>query len=277
MDKKLIDIEKIFHSKNPKLARMMPRFVMNYLRRVMHEEEANAFIADEGDKMEFEFVRAVVEQFNLKIVAKGEEHIPAHGGFIMASNHPLGGLDALALMHVIARRRTDIRFIVNDVLLQIKNLKGLFIGVNKHGKNAAENLAEIDRLYASEQGVLIFPAGLVSRKRQGIIKDLEWKKSFITKARKHKRNVIPVHIAGDNTNRFYHLANWRKRLGIKANIEMFYLVDEMFKQKNKTITITIGEPIPYTMFDKTYSDHTWAELVKEHVYKMKGPGLVFCG
>src|SRR6185295_11423923 len=139
-----------------------------------------------------------LERFKVKTISKGEEHIPLQGGFIMASNHPLGGLDALALLDVVSHRRKDLKFIVNDILLQLKNLKGLFIGVNKHGKNAQENLAAIDELYASDKGVLIFPAGLVSRKQNIVIKDLEWKKSFITKAKKHKRNVMPVHIEGKN-------------------------------------------------------------------------------
>jgi putative hemolysin len=150
----------------------------------------------------------------------------------------------------------------------MKNLKGLFAGINKHGKNAQQNLAAIDALYGSENGVLIFPAGLVSRKQNKIIKDLEWKKSFITKAKKHKRNIIPVHIEGQNTQRFYNLANWRKRLGIRANIEMFFLVDELFRQRNKTITITFGQPVSYSFFDKSKSDHAWAEWMKEKVYSL---------
>ena len=157
---------------------------------------------------------------------------------------------------------------MNDILTQFKNLQDLFIGVNKHGKNAAHLLSEIDKQYASEQVTLIFPAGLVSRKQSGVVRDLEWKKSFITKSKKHKRNVIPVHIEGKNTNRFYNLANWRKQFGIKANIEMFFLVDEMFKQKNKTFTITFGEPIPYSVFDKSKSDYEWAQWVKEKVYDL---------
>ncbi|MEO5571038.1 MAG: 1-acyl-sn-glycerol-3-phosphate acyltransferase [Bacteroidia bacterium] len=266
---KFIDVEKIFYDKNPRLAGLLPRFILNYIRRMIHQDEVNEFIEKHKDSYEFDWLRAGLERFKVKIISKGEELIPLQGGFIIASNHPLGGFDALALLDVISHRRKDLKFIVNDILLQLKNLKGLFIGVNKHGKNAQKNLSSIDDLYASEKGVLIFPAGLVSRKQNGIIKDLEWKKSFITKAKKYKRNVIPVHIEGENTNRFYNLANWRKRIGIKANIEMFYLVDEMFKQENKTIAITIGTPVPWTVFDKSKTDNEWAQWVKEKVYDLK--------
>jgi putative hemolysin len=170
------------------------------------------------------------------------------------------------LVQIVGRTRKDIRFIVNDILLQLKNLKGIFIGVNKHGKNTPDIYANLDDLYASGSGVLIFPAGLVSRKRNGKIRDLEWRKSFITKARKNELDVIPVFIKGKNSEFFYNLARFRERIGIKANIEMLYLADEMYRQKNQTITVIFGKPIPHQMFDKSRTDQEWAQLVKEHVY-----------
>ena len=180
----------------------------------------------------------------------------------------MGGLDALALMQVLGKKRRDVKFIVNDILLQLKNLEDLFIGVNKHGKTAAESLDNIDKLYASEQAALIFPAGLVSRKQNGIIKDLQWKKSFIVKAKKYNRTIVPVHIEGSNSNWFYNLSNWRIRLGIKANIEMFYLMDEMYHQMGKPVTITFGKPISPAVFTDEHSDGEWANLMKEHIYNI---------
>ena len=265
---KPINVEEIIREKNPKLAKVLPGFVLRYIKRVIHEKEVNEFIHLHGGKHDMEFVRAVLAEFEVKLNVVGEENIPAQGGCIIASNHPLGGLDALALFETISKKRSDMRFIVNDILLQLKNLEGLFIGVNKHGKNSAQMLEEIDKLYASEKAVLIFPAGLVSRKHGSRVSDLEWKKSFITKAKKYQRNIIPVFIDARNTNWFYNLARWRKRMGIGANIEMFYLVDEMYHQRHKTITLIFGEPIPFDTFDKRHSDHKWAELVKEHVYAL---------
>ncbi|MFI5219126.1 MAG: 1-acyl-sn-glycerol-3-phosphate acyltransferase [Bacteroidia bacterium] len=269
--KKFIDLKKIFAEKNPRLSGLIPSFVMNYIRKIIHEEEINEFISIHGDKMDFEFIHAIISWFNIKIIVVGEENIPLQGGFVLAANHPLGGLDGIALMMMAGRKRKDLKFIVNDILLQLKNLSGVFIGINKHGKNLHENLHAIDALYASENGVVIFPAGLVSRNQDGTIKDLEWKKSFITKAKKYKRNIIPVHIGGTNTKRFYAVASWRKRLGIKANIEMFFLPDEMYKQHNKTITFTIGEAIPYQNLDKSRTDLEWAQWIKEKVYALKPP------
>ena len=209
----------------------MPGFIISYLKRVAHQEDINDFIRRHGHRQEFDFVDAIIDEFGAHVKVAGIENIPKTGGCIFAANHPLGGLDAMALVQIVGRTRKDIRFIVNDILLQLKNLKGIFIGVNKHGKNTPDIYANLDELYASGSGVLIFPAGLVSRKRDGKIRDLEWRKSFITKARKNELDVIPVFIKGKNSEFFYNLARFRERIGIKANIEMLYLADEMYRQK----------------------------------------------
>ncbi len=264
--RKFIDLKRIIHDKNPRLSALMPGFVLNYMRRVIHEDEVNAFIAGHGEKHGVAFAEAVLEQFRINVEVDGLDRIPSSGGFILAANHPLGGLDAMALFKVLAPVRQDMKFIVNDILLRLENLQGLFIGVNKHGRNAKKDLEEINALYASGQAVLIFPAGLVSRRRGGRIRDLEWRKSFITQAKRQKCNVVPVHISGQLTDRFYRLAAFRSALGIKANIEMFYLVDEMFKQQGHTIRIAVREPVSYETFDRSQNDQAWAHHVMEKVY-----------
>lgn len=263
-----VDVEAAIKSKNPKLHKKLPRFVIKYIKRMTHEKEMNDFFPVHGHKQNLDFSQAVIDYFNIKIKVEGAENIRENGGVIFASNHPIGSLDALALMLVLGEKRKDFRFIVNDILLQIKNLSGIFIGVNKHGANASQLLKEIDALYASNQAVLIFPAGLVSRKIKGKVVDLEWKKSFISMARKHQRDIIPVHISGSNSRKFYNIGKIRKFLGIKANIEMFYLIDEMFKQRNKTITITFGKPVPFSQLDKSKNDSAWAQEIKNMVYHL---------
>ena len=153
--------------------------------------------------------------------------------------------------------------------MQLKNLDGIFVGVNKHAKNTKDVLDKIDSYYASDVAMLIFPAGLVSRMQEGIITDLPWNKSFVVKAKQHQRNVVPIQIAGRNTNFFYKLSLYRKKLGIKANLEMLFLVDEMYKQFDHTITITIGKTIPFQTFDNKYTDIEWAQKVKAHVYELE--------
>jgi putative hemolysin len=197
------------------------------------------------------------------------ENIPKEERIIIASNHPLGGLDGVALMHVAGKVRKDILFPVNDILMNLQNIKNLFIPINKHGTNA-QNLRIINETFASDVTVLYFPAGLCSRKQKnGEIKDLEWKKTFISYAKKYKRNIIPTFIEGRNSEFFYNLANFRKRIGLKQNIEMLYLVNEFYKHKDKTLDIYFGKPISYKIFDKRFQDVEWAAKLKEYVYKLK--------
>jgi putative hemolysin len=170
-------------------------------------------------------------------------------------------------MSVVGKVRHDIIFPVNDLLMNLPNLKQLFSPINKHGSNK-ENIKIIEDIFASEMFVLYFPAGLVSRKQKRSIIDLDWKKSVISWAKKYERDIIPVHIDGRNTNFFYNLARLRKKIGIKANIEMLFLPDEMFKQKNKTLSFTIGEPISYQNFDNTHTNVEWAQILKEKVYAL---------
>ena len=265
---KFIDIKKLIHSKNPKLAKWLPGFILNYLRRVLHEEEINAFIASHKNVMNEDFCDAVVKYFNIKIKIEGVENIPKSGPIIIAMNHPLGGMDALALVSGIRHHRSDMRFIVNDLLMHLTNLKGLFVGVNKHGKNQVSTRQEIMQLFESDEAVCIFPAGMVSRIFEGKIQDSEWKKTFIIYALKYDQPIIPIYIDGKLTPRFYRIFKIRRFLGIKANLEMFFLADELFKQRNKTITFTVGKPIQARDMDSNLSEQELAQYVKKEVYSI---------
>jgi putative hemolysin len=262
---KFIDLDDLIKSKNPNLLKFIPRFLINYLKRVIHQDEVNAAISRNKTLFGVDFIEKILEEFKAKIETIHPENIPARGRYIIASNHPLGGMDGMALLLVVGQVKKDIIFPVNDLLMNLPNLKCLFIPINKHGRNT-ENAKIFEETFASEQMILYFPAGLCSRQKKGIIKDLEWKKTFVGKAKQYKRDVIPVHIDGQNSKFFYRLANLRKFFGIKANLEMLYLVDEMYKQRDKKICITFGKTIPYSTFDKRFSDKDWAAKVKDHVY-----------
>lgn len=262
-----INIEKVFTDKNPRLLKIIPGFVIRYLKKVIHQDEINQALYLNRDKFGIEFVDAILNNFGVIVKTKGIENLPASGRQLLASNHPLGGIDGMALMREVAKVRQDFLFPVNDILMNLPNLTELFIPLNKHGSNA-ENVRLFNESLQSDKLILFFPAGLVSRKRRNKIEDLEWKKTFLSKAIKYQRDIIPVHISGQNTGFFYNLANLRTRLHIKANIEMLYLVDEMFKQKEKTITITFGKPIPVEVFDKRFGLVEWADMLKKYVYAL---------
>ncbi|HOK21179.1 MAG TPA: 1-acyl-sn-glycerol-3-phosphate acyltransferase [Bacteroidales bacterium] len=268
-NEKLIDIRKVIGDKNPNLLKILPNFVINYIKNIVHEDEINAHIANNKDIFGVQFVEnTLFDLFGVKIQYQGLENLKNSERYIVASNHPMGGLDGLAIMYVVSKINPNIKVPVNDLLLYIPNLKPIFLPVNKHGKQSSDAAIEMEKAYNSDAAIIYFPAGLASRKINGKIMDLEWKKSFIQKARQYHRDIIPVYISGKNSNFFYNLANFRKKLAIKSNIEMFFLSNEMFKQKDKNIKIIFGEPISYNFFDKSKTDKEWAQYVKDIVYKL---------
>ena len=265
---KPINIKEIFKNKSPKLSKFIPGFIFNYIHRILHLDFFNDFILRNGHLKGIDFVDQAVYEFNVKEHIYGYENLPDNGRFIVASNHPLGGFDSLLLMKYVHKKLGSLKFLANDVLMGIPSLSYMFVPVNKHGSKSREAAADLDKAYDSDIQILIFPSGLASRKIKGKIIDLEWKKHFITKAIKHQRDVIPVFIGGRNTNRFYRLADIRKFLHLKWNIEMFLLPNELMRHKNADIPVYFGKPVPYQTFDKSKTHQEWADWVKEQVYKL---------
>jgi len=266
MSNKFIDIEKVITDKNPALIRWMPSFLLSYIKRVVHEDWLNEVVDKTKHLQGIDFATGVLSEFQVDVELIGTERVPKTGGVILAANHPLGGIDGIAMIHAIGQIRPDVRFLVNDVLMNIKNFHPIFVPVNKFGKNSQKAAFLIEEAYAEGYAVLIFPAGLVSRKFENGIRDLQWKKSFVAKAKKYKKDIVPCFISGKNSNFFYNLAFWRKKIGIKANIEMFYLADEMYKQRGQKVKIHVGKPIPYQQLEQMKSEAEWADQIKNIVY-----------
>lgn len=263
-----IDLRKVFHEKNPKLAPYIPGFVYRYLNHALHIREINTFMAENGTKTGLDFTEAVIKDFNVTFTLKGEENLPTEGRFIFVSNHPLGGFDGMILLTILGKRYHVVKSLSNDILMTIANLKTLFVPVNKHGAMTRESALLLEEVMKSDIHLLTFPSGFVSRRKRGIIRDFKWQKSFITQAVKYKRDVIPIHVTGRCTNFFYNLSNIRTFLGIKANLEMFYLPDETYRHRNEHLTITFGKPVPYTFFDKRKRHEEWAYLMQNYVYTL---------
>ncbi len=263
-----INIDEVLRKEAPKVYKFLPKFVINYLKKVLHQDEINDFLRKNADKYGDDFVRETLKLFATNVDYYGINKIPKVGRYIFAGNHPLGGLDGVAFIHLIYKIFGDAKAIVNDLLLYLENLKPVFQGVNVFGKFSREQNLAMEELYKSDKHVIVFPSGVVSRKIKGKIQDLEWKKSFIQNAIKYKRDIIPVFIEGRNSNFFYNFAKFRKFIGIKFGVELIYLPDEMFNYRNKTITFYFGEPIPYNFFDKSRSVKEWAKYVRDLVYAL---------
>ena len=266
---KQIDLKELVLEKNPKLAARLPGFVYSLLNRLLHIREVNEIIRKYGHLKGIPFIEAVFQYFDVTVEHYGEENFPANGRFIFASNHSLGGFDGLMLIKVVTDRMGKSLFLVRDELTKIPTLTDLFIPINKFG-DQRRTAGVINEAYHSESQILIFPSGLASRKIKGKITDLAWQKHFIQKSVEHQRDVVPVFISGRNSWFFYFLANFRKLIGIKLNIEMFLLPDELFKNRGKTFVINFGKPLSYNCFDRTKTQTEWAEEVKKVVYGLVG-------
>jgi 1-acyl-sn-glycerol-3-phosphate acyltransferase len=264
-----IDVEKVLYSKNPSLKKVVPGFIVKYLKKIVHQDDLNGFFERWGHLKDAKLIEAALSYFGIGFKVNGIENIPHTGRYIFVSNHPLGGLDGLVFIYELSKIFPDIKFPVNDILTNIENMSGIFLPVNKHGPQGKEAAKRMEEAYSSDGQILYFPAGLCSRKKNGIIKDLQWHKSFINKAIQHKRDIIPAYFSGRNSNFFYNLANFRKLIRIKANIEMLYLADEMFKQKDKEIHLVFGKKIPWETFDKSRSALEWADWVKSKSYELE--------
>jgi putative hemolysin len=264
-----INVEQILYLKNPALKKLVPRLIIKYLERIVHQDELNGFLKAHGHLKDAEFIKAGLDFFNISYKVIHKENIPLSGRFIFVSNHPLGGLDGLVFIYELSKHFPELKFPVNDILMNIKNLSGIFLPINKHGAQDRESVRMIEEAYASECQILYYPAGLCSRKKNGIIRDLQWHKSFISKSVQYKRDIVPAFFSGRNSDFFYNLSNIRNLLGIRANIEMLYLADELFQQKGKSIDLIFGKPIPWQTFDRSKSAAEWAEWVKERSYELK--------
>jgi len=265
---KPIEMRDIFMEKNPRLAKAMPGFVYKFIERIMHIREINEIIGQYGDKRGIDFVHGIIRYFNVTQKIAGLDNLPRKGRFIFASNHPLGGFDSMLIMSLVHKRFGEFKFLVNDVLMNIKPLGTQFVPLNKHGSLGRDAIKRIEEEYAGNSQILIFPSGLASRKIKGKIEDLEWKKHFIAKSIEYQRDIIPIHVSGKNSNFFYNLANIRTFLGIKWNLEMFFLPAETFRHRNQTFTVTFGKPIAWQTFVKSKNLNKWAEEIKQIVYKL---------
>jgi putative hemolysin len=263
-----IDIAQVLKHKAPKTK--VPKFIVNYLRRIVHEKEINIFFEKNPDLKNLEFVAAGLDYLHVTTSIEGKENLPPKDGrYIFASNHPLGGLDGMTTGYLLGKEYDGkVRFFSNDLLMNLHPMHDMFVPVNKTGMQGKGHAEMMQKLYESDSHLVTYPAGMCSRKINGKIVDLEWKKNFISKAVEYQRDVIPIYFEGRNSNFFYNLAKIRKFLGIKFNAEMMYLADEMFKQKGKHFSIKVGKTIPWQTFDKSKSQAKWAEWVKEIVYKM---------
>ena len=268
IDIKHIDLEKIIQEGNSKLLRKLPPFAVRLVTKIIKQDEINGLLNKYSEYTGAEFLPKMVEEFNLKLEIEGKENLPENGKCFFVANHPFGIIDGLILTLIVSQKYGTLKAIANDSFIFVPQLRPFIAAVNVFGKSSKEYLNAIDAIYKSDEPITHFPAGVVSRLVKFKARDLPWQKSFITKAISCKRDVIPFHFHGKNSSLFYAIFLFRKLFGIKTNIELMLLPNEMLKKRNKTIRVTIGKPISHEMFDKSIPNKEWAQKIRSHVYAL---------
>lgn len=269
---KTIDIDKILKSKMGTKSRYVPRPLVTWLKHITHQDQVNEFLWNNKDLVGTDWLVACVKYLDMSLEIRGQENLPDKNDgklYTFVSNHPLGGIDGVAIGSIIGRHYDNkFKYLVNDLLMNLPGLAPLCIGINKTGSQSRNFPAMVETGFSSGDHMVMFPAGLCSRKIDGKIQDIPWKKTFITKSVEHKRDIVPIHFSGHNSMFFYRLANICKMLGIKFNIAMLFLVDEMYKNRHQSFQITIGKPISWQTFDKSKTPTQWAQEVRARVYQL---------
>ena len=269
---KTIDINEILKGKMGAKAKYVPAPVVSWLKKIAHQDEVNKFLWDSRELTGTPWLEECVRYLDMTLEFEGEENLPSKDDgklYTFVSNHPLGGIDGVALGSIIGRKYDSrFRYLVNDLLMNLPGLAPLSIPINKTGNQSRNFPAMVETGFQSDYHMLMFPAGLCSRKINGEIRDLPWKKTFLSKSIEYKRDIVPIHFSGQNSNFFYRLANFSDRHIKKVNIAMLFLVDEMYKNVHKTFKVSFGKPIPWQTFDKSKSPMEWVKFVYDRVYEL---------
>lgn len=269
---KTIDIDKLLADKMGAKAKFVPRPLVRWLKHIIHQDEVNAYLWESRHLSGTEWLEECVRYLDMTLDIEGQENLPAADDgrlYTFVSNHPLGGADGVALGAIIGRHYEGrFRYLVNDLLMNLPGLAPVCIPINKTGSQSRGFPAMVESGFSSDNHMLMFPAGICSRRQDGVVCDLPWKKTFITKSVEYKRDVVPIHFGGQNSDFFYRLANISDRYVKKMNIAMLFLVDEMYKNVHKTFRVSIGKPISWQTFDKSRTATEWAQYVKDRVYEL---------
>lgn len=263
---KEIDLDAIIAAR---VGKKVPKFVVRWLKKFIHQDFINTYLRQ--GRVGVDFCTGTIEYLGVTLDVKGLDNLPKDGRkCTFVSNHPLGAIDGVTLGSVLGTAYDGkVKYLVNDLLMNLEGLAPLCVPINKLGKQARSFPAVVESAFSGDDHVIMFPAGLCSRKQKGVIRDLDWGKTFIQKSVKYERDVVPIHFEGENSKRFYRIANLCKWLHLKINLAMLFLPDEMYKSQGRHYTVHIGAPISYKLFDKTKTSKEWAQWVKERVYEIK--------
>lgn len=263
-----INVGELLKQRAPQYARFIPSFAIRYLERLIHQDEINQVLQSAAGCTGVEFAQHALKHLQVRVQPHYLDKIDPNHRYIFAANHPLGGLDGLALIALLGERfQGRLHFVVNDLLMAISPLQEVFLPVNKYGRQSRAQAELMAQAMAGDGAIATFPAGLCSRSNSKgyAIQDLPWRKHFVTQAIRYQRDVVPVYIDAWNSRRFYRWAHRRERWGLKFNYEMLLLPDEMFRKRNSTIEIYFAPTIPWQKLTEG-TPEMWAEKICDYCY-----------
>ena len=261
-----------------KTGKKLPKVVVRILEKLIHQDELNEFLANDGkDKVGLEFVEASLRFLDIKIRIIGEENLTTNNGSLcFVSNHPLGGIDGLTLIKVIGDKYDgNVKVLLNSFLAELPGLAPFSVPVNVAGGTSKGILDSVNSVFKSDSQILMFPAQLCSRKQHGIVKDLPWKKGFVQKSIEFNRTVVPIYFDGLNSKSFYNFAKFANFLsnlfkvpGL-TKLPMAFLPHEMIKNRGNKFTIVIGSPISSEKLKGLHDSKSYKEiaaLIQNYAY-----------
>ena len=263
----LLNVEEVL---GPKLLKKLPRFAVNFFKRRIHQDEINDCIMKAEHYCGAGFFDEALKYVGITYKMRGIENLDMSKKYVFACNHPLGGPEALIIGSLFRQIYGDgFKVPSNQLLMNMKPLKEFFVPVNVISSKQSRDLGlKIAEMFSSDMQVLVFPAGLCARKIKGKVTEMPWKKMFVTQSRKYEKDIVPLHISGFNSRRFFFFSWLSRLLKLKFNLGMIFLVDELFNKKGQEFVITIGKPISYTTLDKSKTDLEWAAEIKNKVEEL---------
>lgn len=275
-----INVGQVIRDRIPRIGRYIPRAVIKGIERIIRQDRLNALLEQNAEKTGADFCHGILKSLGITIKVRFPERLPSptHRRVILACNHPLGGLDGLALIEFVRDYfGGQVWFIVNDLLMAVKPLENVFLPINKFGSQHRSSAVRIEDAFAGNDPIIIFPAGLVSRlqtiekdgRHQRTVADLKWHRTFVNKAIQYQRDIVPLFFSGANSMDFYRKARLRKRLGIKFNIEMILLPREIFYSEGQTFVITVGEMRKFDSLGEAKNAQNVADNLREYVYQLE--------
>ncbi|WP_266169863.1 lysophospholipid acyltransferase family protein [Dyella subtropica] len=274
----MLSVEQTLNERLPWLAQHpgILRPVAGMLGRLADEDGFNRVLTAVGDVEGFDFVERALDVLGASyyVNPRERENIPVEGGVLIVANHPLGMVDALALLQLVGSVRSDVRLLANDWLASIPQLNRVLLHVDVFGKGAASRMRAIYRALDRGEALIVFPAGEVSRVRADGVRDGRWSDGFARLAMRSKTPVLPIHVAARNSAMFYGLSMLAKPLSTAM------LPREAVAPIKRRIGFSVGALISAEEVEQRSGGSTEqaAKLMRRHVYRVgRRRGLIFGG